>query len=71
MSGHCAVYTEMEGEELFILGELFVTAQVSGPNSSPVLCQDGVMFQSPEEAGDGSGLDSFKFTKGRNSMNKM
>lgn len=56
--------------ELFILGELFVTAQVSGPNSSPVLCQDGVMFQSPEEAGDGSSLDSFKFTKGRNSMKK-
>lgn len=33
-------YKEMEGEELL------VPAQVSGPNSSPVLCQDGVMFQS-------------------------
>lgn len=63
-------YAEMEGEELFVLGELFVPAQVSGPNSSPVLCQDGVMYQSPEEAEDCSGLDSFKITKGRNSWKK-
>lgn len=28
------------------------------------------MFQSPEEAGDGSGLDSFKITKGRDSLKK-
>lgn len=74
MPVRCAVLPDSGERRAAHLEELFVSAHISMPNSFPVLCQDGLrlshIYKCPEEAGDYSGLDSFKITRGRKSLKK-